>query len=75
MTGHLFQSRFASVGMHDAHRMHAVRYVNLNPVRARLVTHERLPSDIVFTSWKPLALASFELSVTFGRPYRIVGAL
>jgi putative transposase len=36
-TGHLFQSRFASVTMDEAHLMAAVRYVGLNPVRARLV--------------------------------------
>jgi putative transposase len=35
--GHLFQSRFASVVMDDDHLMAAVRYVSLNPVRARLV--------------------------------------
>jgi putative transposase len=32
-TGHLFQSRFASVAMDEAHLMAAVCYVNLNPVR------------------------------------------
>jgi putative transposase len=37
-TGHLFQSRFASVVMDDAHFVAAVRYVSLNPVRARLVS-------------------------------------
>jgi putative transposase len=36
-TGHLFQSRFASVAMDEAHLMACVRYVSLNPVRARLV--------------------------------------
>jgi len=35
--GHLFQARFASVVMDEAHLMAAVRYVALNPVRARLV--------------------------------------
>lgn len=35
-TGHLFQSRFASVTLDDTHLMRAVRYVSLNPVRARL---------------------------------------
>src|SRR5580704_2121554 len=33
-----FQSRFASVAMDEAHLMTAVCYVNLNPVRARLVS-------------------------------------
>ena len=36
-TGHLFQSRFASVVLDDLHLIRAVRYVSLNPVRARLV--------------------------------------
>jgi putative transposase len=36
-TGHLFQSRFASVVLDDTHLIRAVRYVGLNPVRARLV--------------------------------------
>ena len=36
-TGHLFQSRFASVVLDDTHLVRAVRYVSLNPVRARLV--------------------------------------
>jgi putative transposase len=36
--GHLFQSRFASVLLDDDHFVRAVRYVSLNPVRARLVS-------------------------------------
>jgi len=36
-TGHLFQSRFASVAMDQSHLLAAVCYVSLNPVRARLV--------------------------------------
>jgi len=36
-TGHLFQSRFASVVLDDTHLIRAVRYVSLNPVRAGLV--------------------------------------
>lgn len=36
-TGHLFQSRFASVAMDEAHLIAAARYVPMNPVRARLV--------------------------------------
>ena len=34
--GHLFDGRFASVAMDEAHLISAVRYVALNPVRARL---------------------------------------
>jgi putative transposase len=37
-TGHLFQSRFASVAMDESHLRAAVSYVSLNPVRARLVS-------------------------------------
>ena len=37
-TGHLFQSRFASVPMDFTHLMRAVRYVSMNPVRARFVS-------------------------------------
>jgi putative transposase len=37
-TGHVWQGRFGSVAMDEAHLHHALRYVSLNPVRARLVT-------------------------------------
>lgn len=36
-TGHLWQGRFGSAVMDEAHLAHAIRYVCLNPVRARLV--------------------------------------
>jgi putative transposase len=36
-TGHLWQGRFGSVPMDEAHLLNALRYVSLNPVRARLV--------------------------------------
>lgn len=36
-TGHLWQGRFSSVAMDEAHLVTALRYVALNPVRARLV--------------------------------------
>ncbi len=38
VTGHLWQGRFGSVVMDETHLANAVRYVSLNPVRARLVT-------------------------------------
>jgi putative transposase len=41
VTGHLFQARFASVVMDEAHLMAAARYVALNPVRAGLVERPR----------------------------------
>ena len=37
VTGHLWQGRYGSVAMDDAHALCAIRYVALNPVRARLV--------------------------------------
>ena len=36
-TGHFWQGRFGSVVMDEEHLAAAVRYVSLNPVRARLV--------------------------------------
>jgi len=36
VTGHLWQGRFSSVAMDEAHLYAALRYVALNPVRARL---------------------------------------
>ncbi len=37
VTGHLWQGRFGSVVMDEEHLAGAVRYVSLNPVRAKLV--------------------------------------
>jgi putative transposase len=37
-SGHLFQRRFASVVMDESHLIAGVRYVSLNPVRAKLVS-------------------------------------
>ena len=43
-TGHFWQGRFGCVGMDGAHHMAALRYLLLNPVRARLVkTPEEWP--------------------------------
>ncbi len=38
LSGHLFQGRYASYAMDDAHLMAAVRYVENNPVKAGLIT-------------------------------------
>jgi len=40
-TGHLWQGRFGSVALDEDHLAHAVRYVALNPVRAKLVRRAR----------------------------------
>lgn len=37
--GHVWQNRFYSCPLDDAHRWEALRYVELNPVRAGLVRH------------------------------------
>ena len=37
-TGHLWQGRFASCALDPPHLLAAVRYIELNPVRARLAT-------------------------------------
>jgi len=38
VTGHLFQGRFGSVAMDEAHLLAAFRYVAMNPVKAKMVT-------------------------------------
>jgi len=38
-TGHLWQGRFSSYAMDETYLIAAVRYIELNPVRARLVKH------------------------------------
>ena len=43
-TGHLWQGRFSSVAMDEAHLVAALRHVALNPVRARLASRA--------TDWK-----------------------
>jgi putative transposase len=45
-TGHLFQSRFASTLLDDDPFIRAVRYVSLNPVRARLASAARHWSSV-----------------------------
>ena len=47
VTGHLFQGRFASVVMDDAHVLNALRYLAFNPVRAGLAAR---PEDWPWSS-------------------------
>jgi putative transposase len=61
VTGHLWQGRFSSVAMDEAHLHAAFRYVALNPVRARLAVRaedwrwsslwRRVQTDSMFASW------------------------
>jgi len=48
-TGHLWQERFSSFVMDESYLLAAVRYVELNPVRAGLVDH---PQDYRWSSVK-----------------------
>ncbi|MCY6382444.1 transposase [Hoeflea prorocentri] len=41
VTGHLWQGRYGSVVMDEGHLLNAIRYVTLNPVRAKLVKRAR----------------------------------
>ena len=41
VTGHLWQGRYGSVVMDEEHLLNAVRYVTLNPVRAKLARRAR----------------------------------
>jgi putative transposase len=50
-TGHLWQGRFGSVAMDEPHFVTALRYVALNPVRARLV---KRPEDWAWSSTRAL---------------------
>jgi putative transposase len=50
-TGHLWQGRFSSVAMDEPHFVTALRYVALNPVRARLV---KRPEDWAWSSTRAL---------------------
>lgn len=51
VTGHLWQGRFSSVAMDEAHLVAALRYVALNPTRARLVDR---PEDWPWSSTRTL---------------------
>jgi putative transposase len=64
VTGHLFQSRFASTAMDDAHLMAAVRYLAFNPVRAKLASR---PQDWPWSS-APAHLAGRDDALVSVRP-------
>ncbi|MFC5322932.1 hypothetical protein [Bradyrhizobium oligotrophicum] len=46
-SGHFWQGRFGAVAMDEAHLAAALRYVSLNPVRARMVAR---PQDWAWSS-------------------------
>ncbi len=47
VTGHLFQSRFYSTPLSDEHLLNAIKYVEQNPVKARMVKY---PWDYKYSS-------------------------
>jgi putative transposase len=65
-TGHFWQGRFGAVAMDEAHLAAALRYVALNPVRARLVEK---PQDWPWSSARA-HLSGLEDGVTFLAPVR-----
>jgi putative transposase len=59
--GHLWQDRFASCALDAAHLLAAIRYVELNPVRARLVAQ---PQDWLWSSARAHLTATDDALVT-----------
>lgn len=69
-TGHLWQGRFGSVAMDEAHFVTALRYVALNPVRARLVAK---PEDWPWSSTRALIAGKDDHVVTVAPAIERVG--
>lgn len=69
-TGHLWQGRFSSVAMDEAHFVAALRYVALNPVRARLV---RRAEDWAWSSTRALIAGRDDHVVTVAPALERVG--
>ena len=61
VTGHLWQGRYSSVAMDESHFVTALRYVALNPVRARLV---KRPEDWAWSSTRALIAGEDDGNVT-----------
>lgn len=69
-TGHLWQGRFGSVAMDEPHFVTALRYVALNPVRARLVAK---PEDWPWSSTRALNAGADDHVVTVAPALERVG--
>ena len=69
-TGHLWQGRFGSVAMDEAHFVTALRYVALNPVRARLVERAE---DWAWSSTRALIAGADDHVVTVAPALERVG--
>lgn len=70
VTGHLWQGRFSSVAMDEPHLVTALRYVALNPVRAKLVAR---PEDWTWSSTRAHLAAADNGVVVVGPALRRVG--
>lgn len=70
VTGHLWQGRFSSVAMDEPHFVTALRYVALNPVRARLT---RRPQDWPWSSTRALIAGEDDHVVTVAPALERVG--
>ena len=69
-TGHLWQGRFGSVAMDEPHFVTALRYVALNPVRARLVARAE---DWAWSSTRALIAGADDHVVTVAPALERVG--
>ena len=70
VTGHLWQGRFSSVAMDEPHLVTALRYVALNPVRAKLVAR---PEDWPWSSTRAHLAAADDGVVAVGPALERVG--
>jgi putative transposase len=70
LTGHLWQARFYSCVLDDDHLRHAVRYVERNPVRARMVLRAE---DYPWSSARPHVLGQPDRYLDDGLP--LIGSL
>jgi putative transposase len=70
VTGHLWQGRFNSVAMDEPHLVSALRYVALNPLRARLVAR---PEDWRWSSTRALIAGQDDHVVTVAPALARVG--
>ena len=69
VTGHLWQGRFSSVAMDETHLVSALRYVALNPIRARLT--ERVGDFAAFLGApfdEAMTYAALRKAESVGRP-------
>lgn len=69
-TGHLWQGRYGSVAMDEVHFVAALRYIALNPVRARLVAR---PEDWRWSSTRALMAGEDDHVVTVAPALERVG--